>query len=98
MVLQVDVPTFVDMQAAVCGRRAYSRRSETANTGAVIGRGSGKAYQLALSGTASSSCRRPRGTRRRLGLTSGWMSRSFCAGPRVIAENVPDDAPGRPDS
>ncbi len=51
VVLQVDVPTFVDMQAAVlwsAGLQSSIRK--TAKMGAVIGRGSGEAYQLALSG------------------------------------------------
>ncbi len=51
VVLQVDVPTFVDMQAAVlwsAGLQSSIRK--TAKLGAVIGRGSGEAYQLALSG------------------------------------------------
>ena len=51
VVLQVDVPTFVDMQAAVlwsAGLQSSIRK--TAKVGAVIGRGSGEAYQLALSG------------------------------------------------
>jgi len=51
VVLQVDVSTFVDMQAAVlwsAGLQSSIRK--TAKVGAVIGRGSGEAYQLALSG------------------------------------------------
>ncbi len=51
VVLQVDVPTFVDMQSAVlwsAGLQSSIRR--TAKLGAAIGRGSGEAYQLALSG------------------------------------------------
>jgi len=50
-VLQVDVPTFVDMQSAVlwsAGLQSSIRK--TAKLGAAIGRGSGEAYQLALSG------------------------------------------------
>jgi uncharacterized protein (AIM24 family) len=51
VVLDVDVPTFVDMQSAVlwsAGLQSAVRK--TAKLGAVIGRGSGEAYQLALSG------------------------------------------------
>ena len=51
VVLQVDVPTFVDMQSAVlwsAGLQSSIRK--TAKLGAAIGRGSGEAYQLALSG------------------------------------------------
>jgi uncharacterized protein (AIM24 family) len=51
VLLTVDVPTFVDMQAAVMWSstlRSDVRRTATA--GALIGRGSGEAYQLALSG------------------------------------------------
>lgn len=51
VVLNVDVPTFVDMQAAVlwsAGLQSSVRK--TAKAGALIGRGSGEAYQLALSG------------------------------------------------
>ena len=51
VVLQVDEPTYVDMQAAVlwsAGLQSSIRK--TAKLGAVIGRGSGEAYQLALQG------------------------------------------------
>jgi len=51
VVLNVDVPTFVDMQSAVCWSTTLStgiRRTATAQ--ALIGRGSGEAYQLALTG------------------------------------------------
>ncbi len=51
VVLDVDVPTYVDMQAAVlwsAGLQSSIRK--TAKLGAVVGRGSGEAYQLALSG------------------------------------------------
>lgn len=51
VVLNVDVPTFVDMQSAVLwstGLQSSIRR--TAKAAALIGRGSGEAYQLALSG------------------------------------------------
>ncbi|WP_255541736.1 AIM24 family protein [Phycicoccus sp. CSK15P-2] len=50
-VLRVDMPTFVDMQSAVLwsgGLQSSVRK--TAKLGAVVGRGSGEAYQLALSG------------------------------------------------
>ncbi len=49
--LRVDAPTFVDMQSAVLwtsGLTTSIRR--TARAGAVIGRGSGEAYQLCLTG------------------------------------------------
>ncbi len=51
VVLNVDVPTFVDMQAAVMWSTSLQtsiRRTMTA--GAMIGRGSGEAFQLALNG------------------------------------------------
>ncbi len=65
VVLDVDVPTFVDMQAAVLWSTSLqSSIRKTAKLGAAIGRGSGEAYQLALSGHGSSSCRRRRATRR----------------------------------
>ena len=51
VVLDVDVPTFVDMQAAVLWSAGLSSAvRKTAKLGAAIGRGSGEAYQLALSG------------------------------------------------
>ena len=51
VVLEVDVPTFVDMQAAVLWSAGLtSSIRKTAKLGAVIGRGSGEAYQLALTG------------------------------------------------
>ena len=52
VVLTVDEPTYVDMQAAVlwsAGLDSSVRRTATA--GAMIGRGSGEAYQLCLSGS-----------------------------------------------
>ncbi|MCE0487078.1 AIM24 family protein [Ornithinimicrobium sediminis] len=52
VVLQVDEPTYVDMQAAVlwsAGLQSSVRRTATA--GALVGRGSGEAYQLCLSGS-----------------------------------------------
>ncbi|MBD8078708.1 AIM24 family protein [Cellulosimicrobium arenosum] len=51
VVLGVDVPTFVDMQAAVLWSTSLqSSIRKTAKLGAAVGRGSGEAYQLALSG------------------------------------------------
>ena len=51
VVLDVDVPTFVDMQAAVLWSTSLrSSVRKTAKLGAAIGRGSGEAYQLALQG------------------------------------------------
>ncbi|QJW35571.1 AIM24 family protein [Cellulosimicrobium protaetiae] len=51
VVLDVDVPTFVDMQAAVLWSTSLqSSIRKTAKLAAAIGRGSGEAYQLALSG------------------------------------------------
>ena len=51
VVLDVDVPTFVDMQAAVLWSTSLqSSIRKTVKLGAAIGRGSGEAYQLALSG------------------------------------------------
>ena len=50
VVLQVDVPTFVDMQARSCGRRPAVVGQQDRQVGAAIGRGSGEAYQLALAG------------------------------------------------
>ena len=51
VVLDVDVPTFFDMQAAVLWSTSLqSSIRKTAKLGAAIGRGSGEAYQLALSG------------------------------------------------
>ena len=49
--LRVDVPTYVDMQSAVLwtsGLRTSIRK--TAKAAAMIGRGSGEAYQLCLTG------------------------------------------------
>ena len=51
VVLNVDVPTFVDMQSAVLwstGLTTGIRRTATASS--MIGRGSGEAYQLSLTG------------------------------------------------
>jgi uncharacterized protein (AIM24 family) len=51
VVLNVDVPTYVDMQAAVLWSTTLtSGVKKTAKASALIGRGSGEAYQLALSG------------------------------------------------
>ncbi len=51
MVLNVDVPTFVDMQSAVAWSTTLkSGMRKTAKAGALIGRGSGEAFQLALTG------------------------------------------------
>lgn len=52
VMLNVDVPTYVDMQAAVLWSTSLtSGIRKTAKASALIGRGSGEAYQLALSGT-----------------------------------------------
>jgi uncharacterized protein (AIM24 family) len=51
VVLNVDQPTFVDIQSAVLwSTTLQSGIRKTAKAGAMIGRGSGEAYQLALSG------------------------------------------------
>ncbi|HEY5854326.1 MAG TPA: AIM24 family protein [Aldersonia sp.] len=51
VVLQVDVPTFVDMQSAVLWSTGLqSSIRKTAKMAAAIGRGSGEAYQLCLAG------------------------------------------------
>jgi len=51
VVLQVDVPTFVDMQSAVLWSSTLtSTVRKTAKLGAVVGRGSGEAYQLGFTG------------------------------------------------
>jgi uncharacterized protein (AIM24 family) len=51
VVLRVDVPTFVDVQSAVLWSTSLkSGVRRTAKMGAAIGRGSGEAYQLQLSG------------------------------------------------
>jgi uncharacterized protein (AIM24 family) len=51
VVLNVDAPTFVDMHAAVMWSTTLkSGVRRTAGAGALIGRGSGEAYQLSLSG------------------------------------------------
>lgn len=52
VVLHVDVPTFVDMQSAVLWSTGLqSSIRKTAKMAAAIGRGSGEAYQLCLTGT-----------------------------------------------
>jgi uncharacterized protein (AIM24 family) len=51
VLLHVDRPTFVDMQAAVLWSSTLtSDIRKTATAGSMVGRGSGEAYQLALSG------------------------------------------------
>jgi uncharacterized protein (AIM24 family) len=51
IVLNVDEPTFVDMQSAVLwSTTLQSSVRRTATLGSVIGRGSGEAFQLALTG------------------------------------------------
>lgn len=51
VVLNVDQPTFVDMNSAVLWSTGlHSGVRRTAKLGALVGRGSGEAYQLALSG------------------------------------------------
>jgi uncharacterized protein (AIM24 family) len=52
VVLQVDEPTYVDMQSAVLWSTSLtSSVRRTVRLGAAIGRGSGEAFQLALSGS-----------------------------------------------
>ena len=52
VLLEVDVPTFVDMQAAVLWSKSLATSiRKTAKASALVGRGSGEAYQLALSGS-----------------------------------------------
>jgi uncharacterized protein (AIM24 family) len=52
VVLDVDVPTFVDVDSAVCwSSTLHTGIKRTATAGALVGRGSGEAYQLALSGS-----------------------------------------------
>lgn len=51
VVLDVDVPTYVDMQSAVMWSSTLRTEvRKTATAGAVVGRGSGEAFQLGLSG------------------------------------------------
>jgi uncharacterized protein (AIM24 family) len=51
VVLNVDVPTFVDVQSAVLWSSALQTGvRKTVKAGAMIGRGSGEAYQLMLTG------------------------------------------------
>jgi uncharacterized protein (AIM24 family) len=51
VVLNVDVPTFVDMQSAVAWSTSlHTGVRKTVKAGAIVGRGSGEAYQLALTG------------------------------------------------
>jgi uncharacterized protein (AIM24 family) len=52
VVLEVEEPTYVDMQSAVLWSTSLrSSLRRTATLGAVVGRGSGEAFQLALDGT-----------------------------------------------
>ncbi|GAA1716946.1 hypothetical protein GCM10009809_11220 [Isoptericola hypogeus] len=52
VVLNVDEPTYVDMQSAVLWSTSLtSSVRKTAKLGAAIGRGSGEAYQLGLTGS-----------------------------------------------
>ncbi|HEU0089834.1 MAG TPA: AIM24 family protein [Pseudonocardiaceae bacterium] len=52
VVLTVDAPTFADVQAAVAWSSSLATSvRRTAGAGALIGRGSGEAFQLAFSGT-----------------------------------------------
>lgn len=51
VVLQVDEPTYVDMQSVVLWSTSLSSSvRRTAKLGAAVGRGSGEAYQLGLTG------------------------------------------------
>lgn len=51
VVLSVDAPTFADIQAAVCWSTSLQTSvRRTAGAGALIGRGSGEAFQLAFAG------------------------------------------------
>lgn len=51
VVLAVDVPTFVDMQSAVAWSASLQTGvRKTVKASAMVGRGSGEAYQLALAG------------------------------------------------
>lgn len=51
VVLNVDAPTFADIQAAVCWSTSLQTSvRRTAGAGALIGRGSGEAFQLAFGG------------------------------------------------
>lgn len=51
VVLQTDVPTFADTQSAVCLSSGLSTSVQrTMKLGALVGRGSGEAVQLAFSG------------------------------------------------
>ena len=51
VVLNVDAPTYADIQAAVAWSTALSTNvRKTAGAGALIGRGSGEAFQLGFSG------------------------------------------------
>jgi len=51
VVLNVDAPTFADIQAAVCWSTSLQTSvRRTAGAGALIGRGSGEAFQLGFAG------------------------------------------------
>jgi uncharacterized protein (AIM24 family) len=51
VVLNVDQPTYADMQSAVCWSSTLQTGvRRTATAGALIGRGSGEAYQIAFAG------------------------------------------------
>ena len=51
VVLNVDAPTFADIQAAICWSTSLQTSvRRTATAGSLIGRGSGEAFQLAFAG------------------------------------------------
>ena len=51
MVLQTDVPTFADIQSAIAWSTGLQTNVQrTMKLGALVGRGSGEAVQLAFSG------------------------------------------------
>jgi uncharacterized protein (AIM24 family) len=51
VVLQVDAPTFADLQSAICWSSSLQTSvRRTASAGALIGRGSGEAFQLGFAG------------------------------------------------
>jgi uncharacterized protein (AIM24 family) len=51
VVLKVDAPTFADLQAAICWSTSLQTSvRRTATAGALVGRGSGEAFQLAFAG------------------------------------------------
>ncbi len=52
VVLQVDGPTYADIQSAIAWSASLTTSvRRTAGAGALIGRGSGEAFQLAFAGT-----------------------------------------------